>query len=241
MCSELRALNRAAASFCLFILHFCMLNTHCTLISKLGTCTQRLLEQAPVGDSSCLPVHTPTPNHTRTKHSLQSVTAMFTGHAADVLDGCWYIAGGGNNASGCTDLIALDLSPLGSGAPHLNTPLRWHTITEAPLRDPVASEGLSLLAAPSGGCLVAFGGYNGKYHNAVSLFRPAGGPRERITALLMSCAWLSASLKSSFVVLVSSQHAGASIWRWFLCQVQFDVLKGHRQVMFLAQALELCI
>ena len=96
------------------------------------------------------------------------------GHAADVLDGHWYMVGGGNNASGCTDLISLDITPLGSGTPHLNTPLRWQTITHAPARDPVASEGLSLIAVPSAGYLVAFGGYNGKYHSAVSIFQPTG-------------------------------------------------------------------
>lgn len=100
--------------------------------------------------------------------------ATLTGHAADILDGHWYMAGGGNNATGCTDLVSLDISPLGSGTPHLNAPLRWHTHINAPARDPVASEGLSLIAVPSSGCLLAFGGYNGKYHNAVCIFRPSG-------------------------------------------------------------------
>ncbi|KAK9808467.1 hypothetical protein WJX73_009555 [Symbiochloris irregularis] len=93
------------------------------------------------------------------------------GHAADVLDGRWYIGGGGNNAHGCTDLVSLDISSLGGGG--LNrTPLRWEAVATSALRDPVASEGLSLLAAPAVGCLVAFGGYNGKYHNSVATFRP---------------------------------------------------------------------
>ena len=36
----------------------------------------------------------------------------------------------------------------------------------------MASEGLSLLAVPSQGSLLAFGGYNGRYHSTVQLFRP---------------------------------------------------------------------
>ncbi len=32
--------------------------------------------------------------------------------------------------------------------------------------------GLSLVAVRSAGALVAFGGYNGKYHNSAQVFRP---------------------------------------------------------------------
>jgi len=34
------------------------------------------------------------------------------------------------------------------------------------------TQGLSLLAVPAAGVLVSFGGYNGKYHQDVHLFRP---------------------------------------------------------------------
>jgi hypothetical protein len=37
------------------------------------------------------------------------------GHAGAILGDVWFIVGGGNNASGCADMYALDLSPLGSG------------------------------------------------------------------------------------------------------------------------------
>ncbi|KAK9814161.1 hypothetical protein WJX72_001384 [[Myrmecia] bisecta] len=88
------------------------------------------------------------------------------GHAGDVLKGRWYITGGGNNTSGCTETVCVDLTQLGSG------PLRWQTVANAALRDPIASEGLSVLAVPAAACLLAFGGYNGKYHNTLQSFRP---------------------------------------------------------------------
>ena len=39
-------------------------------------------------------------------------------------------------------------------------------------RSAVASEGLSLLAHPAASQLISFGGYNGKYHQDVHIFRP---------------------------------------------------------------------
>ncbi|KAK9821109.1 hypothetical protein WJX81_006949 [Elliptochloris bilobata] len=88
------------------------------------------------------------------------------GHAGALLGDTWYVAGGGNNASGCTDMLALDLGGLGAA------PLAWAPVTTAEPRSAIASEGLSLLAAPAAGALVAFGGYNGRYHNTVQVFRP---------------------------------------------------------------------
>lgn len=77
--------------------------------------------------------------------------------------------------------MALDLAGLG-GTPLVNTPsLRWRTVSEGEPHSPLASEGLSLLGLPSLGLLLAFGGYNGKYHNAVQVFRPG----ESSTALVI--------------------------------------------------------
>jgi hypothetical protein len=47
-------------------------------------------------------------------------------------------------------------------------------VGNTPTDSAIASEGLSLLAVPMAGCLVAFGGYNGRYHNAVHVYRPEG-------------------------------------------------------------------
>lgn len=98
--------------------------------------------------------------------------ARRAGHAGALLGDAWYVAGGGNNAAGCADMLALDLGGLGAA------PLAWAPVATAEPRSAIASEGLSLLAAPGAGVLVAFGGYNGRYHNTVQLFRP-GAPRPR--------------------------------------------------------------
>lgn len=90
------------------------------------------------------------------------------GHAAAVLGSTLYVVGGGNNAAGCADMFALDLSELGQG------PLRWTLVGNTPPEAAIASEGLSLIAVPMAGCVVSFGGYNGRYHNAVHVYRPEG-------------------------------------------------------------------
>ena len=37
------------------------------------------------------------------------------GHAGAILGDTWFIVGGGNNTSGCADMYAHDLAPLGAG------------------------------------------------------------------------------------------------------------------------------
>ena len=97
---------------------------------------------------------------------------MPAGHAGGVLGGQWYVTGGGNNSSGCNDMLALDLAGLG-GTPLVGTPsLRWEAVTTVEPRASIASEGLSLTSLPEMGLLLAFGGYNGKYHSTVQIFRP---------------------------------------------------------------------
>jgi hypothetical protein len=106
---------------------------------------------------------------------------IFPGHAAALLGDILYVVGGGNNTAGCADLVRLDLTGLARGLP-----LRWSAVAAAEPRSAIASEGLSLTAARSAGALVAFGGYNGKYHNSVHVFRPGGclllGPEHAQTA-----------------------------------------------------------
>ena len=81
-------------------------------------------------------------------------------------------------------MLALDLSGLSSGS------VSWHSVASIPIRDPLSSEGISLALLPapaplSGGggalpgadsspleyVLLSFGGYNGKYQNAVSVIK----------------------------------------------------------------------
>ena len=81
------------------------------------------------------------------------------------------MCGGGNNSAGCADLMALDLGGMAKG-----TPLAWSAVAKAEPRSAIASEGLSLTAVRSAGALLAFGGYNGKYHNSAQVFRPGEIP-----------------------------------------------------------------
>lgn len=93
--------------------------------------------------------------------------AARAGCCAALLGHVWCVLGGGNNAAGCPDMWTLDLSFLGSGSP-----LPWHRVCEFDDRSALASEGGALCAAPAYGALLAFGGYNGHYHNALSVFKP---------------------------------------------------------------------
>ena len=79
---------------------------------------------------------------------LQLRPPLHAGHAADVLGDTLYIAGGGNNTSGCTDLVSLDLSPLGQANGGAK-PLQWTVVAQTEARAPTASEGLSLVTSPS--------------------------------------------------------------------------------------------
>ena len=83
-----------------------------------------------------------------------------------MLDDVWYTVGGGNNVAGCTDAIALDLKQVPEGD------LVWVHVAELPRHGPLASEGLSLQALPSRHTLLAWGGYNGQYHNHLHCFKP---------------------------------------------------------------------
>lgn len=94
------------------------------------------------------------------------VPPVRAGHASALLGSVMYMIGGGNNTKGCADMYALDLKNFGSG------PLEWVLVGNTPAEAAIASEGLSLLCVPMAGCLISFGGYNGKYHNAVHVYRP---------------------------------------------------------------------
>lgn len=97
--------------------------------------------------------------------------AASSGHAAALLSDALYVCGGGNNSAGCADLMALDLGGMAQG-----TPLAWSAVAKAETRSAIASEGLSLTTVRSAGALLAFGGYNGKYHNSAQVFRPGENP-----------------------------------------------------------------
>lgn len=85
------------------------------------------------------------------------------GHAGAMVDEHWYIVGGGDNRSGATDTIVLNMSKL-----------VWSLSTSVREKDPLASEGLSVCSATIDGekLVVAFGGYNGKYNNEIFVLKP---------------------------------------------------------------------
>lgn len=85
------------------------------------------------------------------------------GHSGTTINGNWFIVGGGDNKSGATETLVLDM-----------TKLIWSVVTRVNERDPLASEGISVCSASIHGkkYLVAFGGYSGKYNNEVFVMRP---------------------------------------------------------------------
>ncbi|KAK1319724.1 Acyl-CoA-binding domain-containing protein 4 [Acorus calamus] len=86
------------------------------------------------------------------------------GHAGVTIGENWFIAGGGNNKSGVSETVVLNMSTL-----------VWSVVTSVQGRVPLASEGLSLVASSFGGedILVSFGGYNGRYSNEVHVLKPS--------------------------------------------------------------------
>lgn len=86
------------------------------------------------------------------------------GHAGVTIGENWYIVGGGDNKSGVSETLVLNMSKL-----------VWSVVTTVEGRVPIASEGLSLVSTSINGedILISFGGYNGKYNNEVHILKPS--------------------------------------------------------------------
>ncbi|WOH14348.1 hypothetical protein DCAR_0933867 [Daucus carota subsp. sativus] len=86
------------------------------------------------------------------------------GHAGATVGESWFIAGGGDNKSGASETVVLNMSTLA-----------WSVVTTVEGRVPLASEGLSLVLSSYSGedILVSFGGYNGRYSNEVNVLKPS--------------------------------------------------------------------
>lgn len=86
------------------------------------------------------------------------------GHAGVTVGESWFIVGGGDNKSGVSETVVLNMSTLS-----------WSVVTTVEGRVPLASEGLSLVLSSYNGedVLVSFGGYNGRYNNEVNLLKPS--------------------------------------------------------------------
>ncbi|ONM11177.1 Acyl-CoA binding protein [Zea mays] len=80
------------------------------------------------------------------------------GHAGATVGENWYIVGGGNNKSGVSETLVLNMSTL-----------TWSVVSTVEGRVPLASEGMTLVHSNYNGYdyLVSFGGYNGRYSNEV--------------------------------------------------------------------------
>ncbi|XP_010421591.1 PREDICTED: acyl-CoA-binding domain-containing protein 5 [Camelina sativa] len=99
------------------------------------------------------------------KHTQQGeAPTPRAGHAGVTIGENWYIAGGGDNKSGASETVVLNMSTLA-----------WSVVTSVQGRVPLASEGLSLVVSSYNGedVIVAFGGYNGSYNNEVNVFKPS--------------------------------------------------------------------
>ncbi|KAL6565449.1 acyl-CoA-binding domain-containing protein 4 [Orobanche hederae] len=86
------------------------------------------------------------------------------GHAGVTIGENWFILGGGDNKSGVSETVVLNMSTL-----------IWSVVTTVQGRVPLASEGSSLVLSSYSGedILVSFGGYNGRYNNEVNLLKPS--------------------------------------------------------------------
>ncbi|XP_073065955.1 acyl-CoA-binding domain-containing protein 4-like isoform X3 [Primulina eburnea] len=86
------------------------------------------------------------------------------GHAGVTVGENWFIVGGGDNKSGVSETVVLNMYTL-----------VWSVVTAVQARVPLASEGLSLVTSScsSGDILVSFGGYNGRYNNEVHVLKPS--------------------------------------------------------------------
>ncbi|KAK9084194.1 hypothetical protein Scep_030665 [Stephania cephalantha] len=86
------------------------------------------------------------------------------GHAGVTVGENWFIVGGGDNKSGASETVVLNMSTL-----------VWSVVTTVQGRVPLASEGLSLVVSSYNNedILVAFGGYNGRYSNEVNVLKPS--------------------------------------------------------------------
>ncbi|KAM7273404.1 hypothetical protein ACFE04_028068 [Oxalis oulophora] len=86
------------------------------------------------------------------------------GHAGATIGENWFIVGGGDNKSGVSETLVLNMSTL-----------TWSVVTGVEGRVPIASEGSSLVVGFFSGqdMLVSFGGYNGRYNNEVHVLKPS--------------------------------------------------------------------
>ena len=99
---------------------------------------------------------------------------LWTGHSAALLGAEWYIAGGGDNKAGCTDVWSLDVG----GAQQTDGSLgfSWREVDRVAPGSSIVSEGMDMVGIERERLLLTFGGYNGRYQNTVHAFRKGANP-----------------------------------------------------------------
>ncbi|GAB4836388.1 hypothetical protein Ancab_001299 [Ancistrocladus abbreviatus] len=122
-------------------------------------------------------------------------------HSGIIVNGNWFIVGGGDNKTGARETLVLDL-----------TKLVWSVVTRVNGRDPLASEGISVCSAVIGGekYLVAFGGYNGKYNNEVFILKPKLKEPARPKIFLSPAAAAAAASVSAAYSISSAKQTDLS-------------------------------
>ncbi|XP_078445915.1 galactose oxidase/kelch repeat superfamily protein [Wolffia australiana] len=119
------------------------------------------------------------------------------GHAGVAVDGTWFIVGGGDNKTGACETIKLNM-----------TNFVWSTATSVPKHDPLASEGISVCSTTVEGfkLLVAFGGYNGKYHNEVFVLKCRVNPlKQRRIVQSPAAAAAAASVTAAYALASTAE------------------------------------
>ncbi|OAY81116.1 Acyl-CoA-binding domain-containing protein 4 [Ananas comosus] len=125
------------------------------------------------------------------------------GHASTLIEENWYIVGGGDNKSGATETIVLNTSKF-----------VWSVAASVTVRDPLASEGLTLSAMTVDGenFIIAFGGYNGKYNNEIYIMKPK--PRDTLRPRLLqspAAAAAAASVTAAYAVISANDEKSIDI------------------------------
>ncbi|KAJ3672209.1 hypothetical protein LUZ60_006930 [Juncus effusus] len=120
------------------------------------------------------------------------------GHAGTKIDDNWYIVGGGDNKSGATETIVLNTSKF-----------VWSVATDLTERHSLASEGLTVCSVTLNDekLIVAFGGYNGKYNNEISVMRPKPQESARPRTLQSHAAAAAAASVTAAYAIVATQTA----------------------------------
>ncbi|KVI09678.1 Kelch-type beta propeller, partial [Cynara cardunculus var. scolymus] len=154
------------------------------------------------------------------------VVSPRAGHAGVSIDEKWFMVGGGDNRSGASETLVMDMPKLAISV-----------LTNVKGRDPLASEGLSVSAAliDDEQFLVAFGGYNGKYNNEVFVMRPKPKDSKQPKIFQSPAAAAAAASVTAAYALAKSESLDFSTIEHSKpkvdLSVEVGVLKGEKKML----------